>query len=181
MAGLAGRARARAALIAGTLLVLTVAGHSAGGGSAPDLVGLAIATILATALALAASSRRLGIGRLLVLLLGGQALLHVVLSLAGGHDHGSSTTAPSVTAMVAGHVVAAALAAVVVTYADELIDRWIALVQAALGATPAVAAPGRPGKPTGAVAGASLRTTIDILLHQVIRRGPPARTAFSSA
>ena len=181
MAGQAGRTRARAALVAATLLVLTIAGHTAGGGSLPDLVGLALATVIATGLALAASGQRLGIPRILALLLGGQALLHVVLTLAGGHAHDSSATGPGVAAMIAGHVAAAGVAAVVVAYADELIDRWASLVQAAIGSVPSIASPRRRATAAIAVAPASQRTAIDTLLHQVVRRGPPAAMTFSSA
>lgn len=165
--------RTRAALTSGALLLLTISGHTAGGGSV-DMLGLAIVGALSVGLSVSATARPLRLPRLLTVLVAGQVLLHLVLTFTAGHAaHG----APSLPfgAMVVGHGVAALMAALVVLHADGLVSRWIAFVSAVLGPRPRPVAPAHGGAASSANAPA-LRSLVgkDELLHQVVRRGPPA-------
>lgn len=164
--------RARAALTAAALLLLTISGHTAGGGSV-DVIGLAFVAALSVGLAISATTASLSIPRLLAVLVAGQLLLHLVLTFTTGHAAHGSNAVPF-GAMVAGHAVAAIVAALVVRHADALVARWIAFVSTVLGSRP------RPGvtaldAPTSAIAPAD-RALVQLhaLLHQVVRRGPPA-------
>ncbi len=76
--------------------------------------------------------------------------------------------------MLTGHVVAAILAAGLLTHADTLIDRWLAFLNTVLGTPSPGSAPlahdtGRPTPPP-----APSSRLIDSLLRQDTRRGPPA-------
>lgn len=170
---------ARAALVAGALALLTLAGHTAGGGRV-DLLGLALVSLLSVGLAVATTAGRPSMPRLLVVLLAGQALLHLVLTFAAAHAaHGAGH--PSTAAMIGGHVLAAGVAALLVSHADGLIARWIAFVSAVIG--PRV----RPAlEPTGAASSSIAPAPhslshLNALLHQVVRRGPPAGMHLSPA
>jgi hypothetical protein len=163
---------ARAALVAGALALLTLAGHTAGGDRV-DPLGLALVSLLSVGLAVATTAGRSTLPRLLAVLLAGQALLHLVLTFTAGHAaHGVGH--PSTAAMIGGHVLAAGAAAVLVSHADGLIARWIAFVTAVIG--PRV----RPAlEPTGAAPESIAPAPhplvhLNALLHQVVRRGPPA-------
>lgn len=171
--------RARAVLTAGALLLLTISGHTAGGGSI-DVLGLVIVAALSVGLAVSTTATSLSLPRLLTVLVAGQLLLHLVLTFTTGHAAHGATSTP-VGAMVAGHAVAAIVAALVVRHADLLVARWIAFVSTVLGPIP------RPvarvlGLPTTAIT-ASDRALVrlDALLHQVVRRGPPAGMRFLPA
>ena len=164
----------RALLISGALTVLTIAGHTAGRGSLPDVVGLGAVAGLSFGLAFATSARRLGAERLLGFLLAAQAFLHLVLTFSSPHAHGGTSAVMDAPAMIMGHVIAAILAAGLITHADALIDRWLAFLGAVLG-TPAPGAallPRGTARPTPAPAPSSrLR---DSLLRDETRRGPPS-------
>ena len=162
----------RSGMTAGALVVLTAAGHTAAGGAAPDAVGLAAVLVLALGLTVATSARPPRPLRLLAFLLGGQALLHVVLTMTGAHGHAASAGGPSTAAMLGAHLAAGLVATVVLLHADDLIDRWQTLLLTALGVVPAGAptiASSRPVEVAQAPSG-----SLDALLHQVVRRGPPA-------
>ncbi len=154
------------------LAVLTVAGHTAAQGSI-DAVGVVVTAAISVALGLSVTRGPLGFPRLLAFLLAGQALLHVVLAFASAHSHGTAVGAPSTAAMVAGHVLAAIVAAMVVCHADGLMARWSALLGSTLGWSRPV--PVRPARPMDAVLpyvedrGLVLRH----LDHRLQRRGPP--------
>jgi hypothetical protein len=166
------RRRARAALTASALAVLTVAGHTAGGGSV-DVLGLSLVVVLSFGLGMATSARSPRLPQLLAVLVAGQGLLHLVLTFTTGHSGHEGGGLPA-SAMVGGHLIAAAVAAVAIRHADRLLDRWAVLVSTVLGsgtlrtivprdASAAVLA--RPALPL---------TELASLLHQVVRRGPPA-------
>ena len=164
--------RARVALTASALLLLTISGHTAGGGSV-DLLGLALVAGLSLGLALSTRATALSLPRLLAVLVAGQALLHVVLTFATGHAAHGSGDLP-VTAMVAGHGLAALLAAVLIRHADDLVARWLAFVSTMVGA-PARLVATAPGCAAPAISPVSdARAHLTVLLHQVVRRGPPA-------
>lgn len=164
--------KARAVLTAGALLLLTISGHTAGGGNV-DVLGLALVAVLAVGLAISTTSSSLSLPRLLAVLVAGQVLLHLVLTFTAGHAAHGAITLPF-TAMVAGHVVAALIAALVVRQADALVARWIAFVSTVL-APPSFPAVMVPGAPAAVIAAADRSLVhLDALLHQVVRRGPPA-------
>lgn len=168
----AAQRRARVVLTTAALAALTLGGHTAGGGSV-DLLGLALVAALSLGLALSTRATSLNLPRLFAVLVAGQVLLHLVLTFTAGHGaHGSA--GPPLTAMLAGHGIAALGAAVLVRHADDLVARWLAFVSTMVGPRP------RPSftplaAPTAAIARASRAMHhLDVLLHQVVRRGPPA-------
>jgi hypothetical protein len=164
--------RARVALTTAALLLLTISGHTAGGGSV-DLLGLALVGGLSLGLALSTRATALSLPRLLAVLVAGQALLHLVLTFTTGHAGHASGGLP-LTAMVAGHGVAALMAAVLVRHADDLVARWLAFVSTMVG-SPARLVAKAPGSAAPAIAPVSdARVRLTVLLHQVVRRGPPA-------
>ena len=99
--------------------------------------------VLALGLTVATSARPPRPLRLLAFLLGGQALLHVVLTMSGAHGHAASIAGPSTAAMIGAHVAAGLVATVVLLHADDLIDRWQTLLLTALGSRPRGAADDR--------------------------------------
>lgn len=163
---------ARATLVAGALAVLTLAGHTAGGGGV-DTLGLTLVALLSVGLAVATTVGRSSLPRLLAVMVAGQALLHLVLTFTAGH---AAHSAPhvSTTGMVGAHVLAGVAAALLVRHADGVMARWVAFVTAVVGprVRPAVAAPGSTSTAVAPAARSLLR--LDVLLHQVVRRGPPA-------
>lgn len=164
--------RARVALTASALLLLTIGGHTAGGGSV-DLLGLALVAGLSFGLALSTRATALSLPRLLAVLVAGQALLHLVLTFTTGHAAHASGDLP-LTAMVAGHGLAALMAAVLVRHADDLVARWLAFVSTMVG-SPASLVATAPGSAAPAIAPVSdARVRLTVLLHHVVRRGPPA-------
>ncbi len=160
--------------------MLTVAGHTAAAGSV-DAIGLAVTTVVAVGLGAAVTSRPLRFSRLLVVLLAGQGLLHLLLTVSSSHAHGSPAAGPSGITMAGGHVLAAAIAAKLVTHADDLITRWTGLLGARLGwRRPALAIPeSGPADLIPAFTPGASRP--DALVHDVSRRGPPAARALVHA
>jgi hypothetical protein len=158
------------------MVVLTLAGHTAGGGSV-DMLGLAIAATLSLGLAASATRRRITWSRTWIALLAGQALLHVILTFTSGHAHGTTTT--NVHAMVLGHVIASLLAAVLVVHADAVMDRWSAYLSAAIGAVaPPFSEPqAPPARPIVTLVAST--PALRHMRHRLIRRGPPPRFALS--
>lgn len=164
----------------GTALAsLTLAGHTAGGGMV-DPVGLAIVAGMSAALAAALSGHPLRIGRLIVVLVAGQALLHTVLTFSAGHAHLAGAQ-PATGVMIGAHVAAALVAAGLIWRADELAARWGAFIATVLGVRPAP--PAAPTSPSASVvrATAAPSAALLLLLHGVVRRGPPAPAAFLPA
>ena len=161
----------RAALLGSALAVLTLAGHTAGSG-AVDALGVGIVAVLSIALAAALSARTLSLPALIAVLLAGQGFLHLVVTLSAAHPHGTSGTSP--TAMLVGHAVAGVIAAILIAQADRLAARWQAYLAAVIGAdcppSPAIAR--TTASPT--FDAHDPRLTLVLLLHGVIRRGPPA-------
>ena len=168
----------RAGLSGAALVLLTLAGHTAGSGSLPSPLGLAIVTALAFGLAYATASRRLAPLQLLAFLLGAQLLLHLVLTTASGHMNGS-TAGPGTAAMIAGHVAAAVVAAVLLDQSDQLIDRWASFWATALGAAPLVSSVAQ--EPCRLVCPPVVPHLVhsEHLQHDVVRRGPPASAVLT--
>jgi hypothetical protein len=158
-------------VLGAVLLALTLGGHAAGSGALPDLLGLLLAGGLAFLLARAVSARALPLPRLLAFLLGGQALLHVILTVS--HAHGSTAHAPDAAAMVMGHVAAAAVAALVLSRGDALVDRWAAYLASAIRAWRLTPAAVTAGSAPGPQPLAADTPRLESLRHHVERRGPP--------
>jgi hypothetical protein len=172
-----GPRRARAALTSSALVVLTLAAHSAASGTLPSLVPLVLVVGLATALTWAVSDRRRSLAWTTAYLVGAQALLHLILAFAGTHGHAAGLV-PS-TSMLAAHLAAALVAAVVLVHSDGLIQRWAALLAHLLG-SPATVLADPVGVP-GRVLPPSTRRHLhvrDALRHSVERRGPPRAVAL---
>jgi hypothetical protein len=136
---------------------------------------------LSIGLAFATSSGRARPAPVLAFLLVGQVLMHMLLTVGGGHGHAAASTGPATLTMVAAHVGAAVVATVVLVHADELIDRWGTLLASVLGwVVPLTWAPADPREATPAtLARPDARTAP--LRHQVTRRGPPVPRAVSFA
>ena len=116
--------------MAAALILLTLAGHTAGHGSL-DVLGIALISLLAIGFGTALSARRLSALPALGVLLAGQLLLHVVLTFTSSHHAGASSI--STPLMVLGHVIAAVIATAVVLRADALVRAWLRFLTAALG------------------------------------------------
>lgn len=162
----------RGILVGAALAILTIAGHTAAGGSV-DLTGLALVTLLALLLGSAVSRARLNAFGVLGVLLGGQALLHLVLTFTA-HPHSTSGAGPSTSAMVAAHAVAALLATGVISHADDIAAGWQRFLSVILGADPirhvVIARPGA----VAAQQQVDATALTGVLVGQVVRRGPPA-------
>lgn len=164
----------RRLVLAVVVVVLSLAGHAAGSPMLPDAAGVLFAVVLATALTVSVG-RGPSPARLFAFLLGAQALLHVVFVLSSdcvpGVTH-SMGLIPSTTSVV-GHVVASALAVVVLRYGDQVLDGWAALLAAAFGVPRHVLVP----IPSPAPAPVSIWDADDhgASGHLVVqaRRGPP--------
>ncbi len=157
-----------------TLLVLTVAGHTAGNG-AVTLPGILAAAVLSTALAVATTRRPLSWSRAMAVLLGGEALLHIVLTFTSGHGH-TSTSIDGAT-MVVAHVLASLIAAAVLVRAERIAAAWSAYLRATVGASLPVPRPPRaPAHSPRPVSGCARRTLAGIR-HVLVLRGPPRGSA----
>jgi hypothetical protein len=162
-------------LAAGLLTAaLAVAAHGVGSGAPPTAGATAqLAVLAATVGALAATLARAADTSVLVSLLGaGQLCGHVLLS-AAGHAHAPPAAAPPAVAMLAAHVVAIAVGALLIAAGERLcraVSRAIrAVVRTvyAVFATPAVAAR-RADQPMQSVL---------LLVASVSHRGPPVSLA----
>ena len=161
---------ARAALVGAALVILTLAGHTAGQG-ALDPLGIVLVAVLSGGLSLATTHRRMTWATVLISLVLGQALLHLVLTFTSAHGHASSGMAP--TLMFAGHTIAALAATFVIVNADAVIRCWLALLRATLGAAAPTLA--EPTRQHSALHGQSaVDHTRAALRHGIVLRGPPA-------
>ena len=156
------------------VVTLSLAGHAAAGGTLPSVLGFAVAVVLAGGLSMLVRAG-MSAARMLVLLLGAQALLHTIFiissdcAMPSGHVMG---LVPS-TSMILGHVVASVLAVAVLRHGDEVLTAWTALLTAAFGA-PALALPSIPGPRTASVpAWDAHEFGADAPLLDIARRGPP--------
>lgn len=160
-------------MLAVTMTLLTIGGHAAAGGGLPGPVGVAIVALLATGVSQVLAPRRLRIASVLGLLLAGQGLAHVVLSVTGHHAT-TSAGGPGAAPMLGAHVVAAIVAAVVLARSDELVDRWLTLAATVLG-TPLPVLADLPRAVVRRPERSRTPGLTDSLLHHAGRRGPPAR------
>lgn len=163
--------RARAVLVATALTILTLAGHTAGQGSL-SLTSVLMVALVSTGLAIAATRRPLSWSRVWLVLLAGQALLHMIMTFTAGHGHASAGIDASL--MIMGHVAAAAIAAGVLMHADSLLVRWSAFIAAAVGSVSLILAEPTTAPCTVLPSPQGARESHDVLRHGVVRRGPPS-------
>jgi hypothetical protein len=118
------------------LVLLTAIAHTAVGGAFPSLIALVVVITMAVALSLPAARAHISVPRVLALYLGGQFLLHVVMTFLGGHsraadaEHGWLPSAP----MSVAHTAAAIAMTVVVMYFDRALNSMRQMARTLLGA-----------------------------------------------
>jgi hypothetical protein len=169
-------------MVGTTAVGLALAGHVAGGGSAPTPPALGLVTAATVAGSVALSNRRWTLIPLVSVLLGVQAAFHVAFGhLAHSHavHHVHTAASPHVMSgrMVAGHLVAALLTAVLLRRGEDWCWSLAALLTTPVRAVRAVAAdlPGRAPTRIRA-AGPTLARKTSLRLDAHPRRGPPALT-----
>jgi hypothetical protein len=190
---------ARGAVVGLSATCLASGGHLAGGGMAPSAGALALTALLAVVASTALSSRRWTLASLLLVLVGAQCFFH--LAFAGptssavfdsamshrgavpamGHDLpvGGAMSDMAMGGhhgwlMVASHLLAAVLSALVLRRGEEWSWRLLDLVgrpvrRAALELRPLSTPPRRPAAPTRAIPVLRSRLLLDVQS----RRGPP--------
>lgn len=159
----------RGAVLASLSTLLTALGHLAGGGTLPDL-GLLVVLLPLLALAVSSTAERVRgpVGTLLVLG-GGQFVLHELLEFLG-HDHAGIASGPS---MLAGHAVATVLSGLLLRDADRLLS---ALARALRRVVPRRSAPLPADAPLRTLAVPAAGVTGHVrraAVGAVLRRGPP--------
>lgn len=129
----------RAAVVAVVCVSCSVVGHVAAGGDLPGAATLGSVWLAVAAVAYRLSAARWTFGRLLLVLGGGQVLLHPTFAVAAPASH--AAPAPSAVAhvgghaswvMVGGHLAAAVVLAVLLAYGDRVLWRLADVVQALL-------------------------------------------------
>jgi hypothetical protein len=164
----------RAIVVAGSSALLTVAGHTAGGGTAPDLAVLVVLLPLLTYGLVGIAGRCRGLpGTVGVLAAGQFALHHVIELMHPAHDPAHAVLAPGAQ-MVAMHAVATLLIALALRHADSAVAALLAALGRVLPCRPAPPPADRP-LPVLAVPGAAVHARLArafAVAH--IRRGPPA-------
>lgn len=158
-----------AGLLTGTL---AIAAHGLAGGALP-VGGAAVMLVLLAAFigGVAAAWVRASDTRiLLTLLAGGQLLGHLTLA-AVGHDHVMTVTGRSSMLMVAAHIVAVAVGAVLIA-ACERLCRAMSSALRAWARTPAVLPPIASVRPTPICADQPMHST-RVVAVSISHRGPP--------
>ena len=128
---------------------------------------------LAVTLSLVVADRRRSASWLFLFAIGMQALFHILLSIGSGHGADGARGWPTVT-MLAGHLVAAAVTALLLAQGDRLLHAWLIFwgMLARGGVTPAsvpeMRSPVRP-----AYVAPFVRDWVNGAA--ISRRGPPAR------
>lgn len=114
-------ARLRGAFVASASGAMSIAAHGAAGGALPDTPALLMVVLACCAVGAAAAARRApSTAGLALLLLGGQGLGHLMLSVfADHHQHGGHAAQPGL-AMLAAHAAAAGATAALLAAAERL-------------------------------------------------------------
>ncbi|MHA6628997.1 hypothetical protein ACU61A_26475 [Pseudonocardia sichuanensis] len=119
----------RAAVMAGLCALLTATGHTAGGGTAPDLAVLAVLLPLLAYGLVGVACRCRGVPGAVGVLAAGQLVLHHVLELLHPSHHAAQAALAPGTQMITMHAIATLLTALALRHAD----RGLAALLAALG------------------------------------------------
>jgi hypothetical protein len=167
-------ARLRGSAVGLLTATLAIAAHGVGGGAMPTGAATAQLAVLAVAIgALAATTARAADARvLLVLLAAGQLLGHLMLETAG-HGH-APFTAPPAGAMLAAHLTAISVGAVLIAAGDRLCRAVSRAVRAAVRSV--CLPPSAPRIVSFAAADQPLRSAL-ALAASVSHRGPPVSFA----
>ena len=156
--------RLRGATVGASSALTGIGAHAAAAGMVPDTAGLILITAASLALGLVITASPSA--RILPALLGGQALVHVLLVVVSGH-HADLVTAP----MAAMHALGTVAALLLLVGAELLVRAASGLAQHALPTLfrplPRVAVVPVPASPTAAPAAL-------VFLGAVGRRGPPS-------
>jgi hypothetical protein len=164
----------RAIVVAGLSALLTVAGHTAGGGTAPDLAVLAVLLPVLTYGLVGIAGRCRGLVGTAGVLAAGQFALHHVIELTHPAHHAASAALAPGTQMVAMHAVATLLIALALRHADSAVAALLAALGRVLPRRSAPPPADRP-LPVLAVPGPAVPAQLArafAVAH--IRRGPPA-------
>ncbi|HWE88314.1 MAG TPA: hypothetical protein VG317_02470 [Pseudonocardiaceae bacterium] len=163
----------RGVLMAVTSAGLAVSAHAVAGGGLPDTGLTVLLTLVVAAVGVALAGKRLSRLGMLVTLGGSHLGMHLLLTTAAT-SAGMTAGRVDPTLMLAGHVVAVLLAAVVLTKADSAIfvlaAVWSMLLPRRLKPLPVRYAPPRPPVP-GAAPTDRVREVL--LRRSRARRGPP--------
>ena len=153
---------ARLILLASTVAIASIAGHTAAGDSVSAL-GFGLTVVLAAALANPIARKKPRLLTIASFALGTQLLLHLVMGVTA-HGHGHLLPSPS---MLLGHAGAALVIAIVAVEADRIVDAFMRLISPRCFTMPALAAPARG---SFAIVSASPRATFQFAAPT---RGPP--------
>jgi hypothetical protein len=162
----------RGSILAALVTLLTATGHVVGGGTLVGLSPLAVLVPLLATVLVATAERCRGVVATLVALGAGQLGLHYLLVVLTAHGH-RGTAAISTATMVAAHVGATLVTAVVMAYADAAVTALVTALQRIRPRRPRVDAvdvmpPARPIPDAAVPLFASL-----VLVAAHTRRGPP--------
>ena len=154
--------RARLILLASTVSIASIAGHTAAGDSVSAL-GLILTVVLAAALANPIARKKPRLLTIASFALGTQLLLHLVMGVTA-HSHVHLLPSPS---MLLGHAGAALVIAIVAVEADRIVDAFMRLISPRCFTLPALAIPAHG---SFAVVSTRPRTTFQFAAPT---RGPP--------
>lgn len=127
---------ARLILLASTVAIASIAGHTAAGDSVSAL-GFGLTVVLAAALANPIARKKPRLLTIAGFALGTQLLLHLVMGVTA-HSHGQLLPDAS---MLLGHLAAAMVIAVIAVEADRIVDAFIRLISPRCFTLPALVAP----------------------------------------
>jgi hypothetical protein len=174
--------RVRGGVLPASTVVLAVIAHLLGGGSAPAIPALALAALVFTAFAVAASDRQWSPLRALLVVVGAEAGLHAwfCLTTSGpGIDHAAFPGGPL---MLAAPAPAAAAVALLLAGGDGAIWQLLTLLVGRVGGAvrhlvgAGLVPLAAPGDATGPMPAAAVLAAASWLgSGSVRRRGPPAR------
>jgi hypothetical protein len=161
-------------VVAGLCALLTAAGHTAGGGTAPDLAVLAVLLPLLAYGLTGVAGRCRGVPGTVGVLAAGQLLLHHVLELLHPSHHAAQAALAPGAQMVTMHALATLLTGLALRHAD----RGVGALLAALGrVVPRRLSPAPADRPLPVLAVPGPAVPPELARACVVahaRRGPPA-------
>ena len=168
----------RGFFVAQVCLALSVGSHAAAGGPVHLNARTGFAWLALSFLCVAAAQRRRRFAGIVTTVMASQVVLHLVMTPAHSQmDHSmhgaGAATAPDA-AMIAGHVIAAVLASILLNYGEHLV--WAVWCRARLPRVPSTLYPA-PAEDHPALVPVAVRAPDDGRLYDggATRRGPPGR------